>query len=43
MVLDTMYLCMCQDKETKQDVQMENLAPENPPNSNGTTEIEPMT
>lgn len=46
MVLDTMYLCMCQDKETKEDVQMEQLAlppvEMQPPTDNGQTEIAPM-
>lgn len=42
MVLDTLYLCKCQNEETRGNVQMENLN-QAPTTDNGQTELAPMT
>ncbi|GLV34162.1 Choline transporter-like 1 [Carabus blaptoides fortunei] len=42
MVLDTLYLCKCQNEETRGNVQMENLN-QAPVTDNGQTELAPMT
>ncbi|CAH0554777.1 unnamed protein product [Brassicogethes aeneus] len=42
MVLDTVYLCMCQSGEAPDGIQMQNLGVTNNGNTNNTNELEPM-